>query len=218
MTINEIRDANRAAGFHWFDPETMRFFGTKVLPEVCSGDGGIYFVTEDNDYRGRRGYTVRQFLPLSCEINTWGNIAGRTLHDARNTIITLAAGEDVTAGVEVEREEYQPVTLFDQFLFDLYAHSSDRALVNQADATLLMIHALDHQTWMERACNEDLTEEHDAEIIACRNRCVEAAHRLGVRNVIFGGDPRGCTVKLVFHDGYTNDFGGQGYCVPMEDD
>ena len=31
---------------------------------------------------------------------------------------------------------------------------------------------------------------------------------------ITGGDPRGCTVKLKLRSGRTNDFGGEGYCVP----
>lgn len=30
----------------------------------------------------------------------------------------------------------------------------------------------------------------------------------------FGGDPRGCTVKIVVPDGYTNDWGREGICVP----
>lgn len=32
--------------------------------------------------------------------------------------------------------------------------------------------------------------------------------------VIFQGDPRGCTVKIVVPDGYTNDWGKEGICVP----
>jgi hypothetical protein len=32
--------------------------------------------------------------------------------------------------------------------------------------------------------------------------------------VVFQGDPRGCTVKLVTRDGYTNDWGREGICVP----
>jgi hypothetical protein len=31
---------------------------------------------------------------------------------------------------------------------------------------------------------------------------------------VFSGDPRGCTVKIRVLDGYTNDFGGEGICVP----
>lgn len=33
-------------------------------------------------------------------------------------------------------------------------------------------------------------------------------------DVTFGGDPRGCTVKIVVPDGYTNDWGKEGICVP----
>ena len=33
-------------------------------------------------------------------------------------------------------------------------------------------------------------------------------------SIKFGGDPRGCTVKLVFLSGRTNDFGAEGVIVP----
>lgn len=31
---------------------------------------------------------------------------------------------------------------------------------------------------------------------------------------VFGGDPRGNTLKIVVPDGYTNDWGREGICVP----
>jgi hypothetical protein len=31
---------------------------------------------------------------------------------------------------------------------------------------------------------------------------------------VFGGDPRGATLKIQVPDGYSNDFGGEGICVP----
>ena len=31
---------------------------------------------------------------------------------------------------------------------------------------------------------------------------------------IMGGDPRGCTIKIKVPDGYTNDWGREGICVP----
>lgn len=33
-------------------------------------------------------------------------------------------------------------------------------------------------------------------------------------SAVFSGDPRGCTVKIVVPDGYTNDWGSEGICVP----
>ena len=43
-TVAEIREANRAAGHHFFDRATMEFFRSKVLPGVY---GGRFFVTEE---------------------------------------------------------------------------------------------------------------------------------------------------------------------------
>lgn len=35
--------------------------------------------------------------------------------------------------------------------------------------------------------------------------------------VKFSGDPRGCVVKLIMPDGRTDDFAGEGICVPYRD-
>ncbi len=40
------------------------------------------------------------------------------------------------------------------------------------------------------------------------------AKRLGCK-MRFGSDPRGCTVKLITPDGYTNDMGQEGVAVPQ---
>jgi len=45
MNISEIRRANREAGFHFFDPDSMRFFDSRVERET----------------RGRRFLTSEQF-------------------------------------------------------------------------------------------------------------------------------------------------------------
>ena len=66
-TIANIKKANKAAGFHFFDQANMEFSDSIVYPEVY---GGRYFITaevpgipsEDN-YLARR-YTVRR-----CEAN-----------------------------------------------------------------------------------------------------------------------------------------------------
>jgi hypothetical protein len=54
----EIERANYYAGQHFFEPDTMRFFSSRVLDGVY---GGRYFVTSErrgfDDYR--RAYTVR---------------------------------------------------------------------------------------------------------------------------------------------------------------
>lgn len=57
-TIQAIKDANKAAGYHFFDPDTLRFFDSRILGGVI-GDG--YFVTSERcDYDSPRLYTVRR--------------------------------------------------------------------------------------------------------------------------------------------------------------
>jgi hypothetical protein len=64
-SIDEIRAANEAKGECWFSPETMRWFGGRVLSGVY---GGRLFVTSEKDrpnpfglgaWGGERRYTVR---------------------------------------------------------------------------------------------------------------------------------------------------------------
>ena len=41
----------------------------------------------------------------------------------------------------------------------------------------------------------------------------ELCHSIGC-GVVFSGDPRGSTIKVKVPDGYTNDWGKEGICVP----
>lgn len=60
-TIADIKRANKELGHHWFSPDTMRFFSSRVLREVY---GGRYFVTSEQFYpvlgeAYARRYTIR---------------------------------------------------------------------------------------------------------------------------------------------------------------
>jgi hypothetical protein len=64
-TVADIRAANEAAGHYYFTPDTMRFFGSRVLSGVIAGR---YFVTSERQPAsyypqyfpaGERRYTVR---------------------------------------------------------------------------------------------------------------------------------------------------------------
>ena len=72
MTINEIKRANAAAGFYFFEADTLRFFASIIHDAVYEGPGGIYFVTserfETRDYKGPRKYTVRRYVPETAEV------------------------------------------------------------------------------------------------------------------------------------------------------
>ena len=73
-SISEIKEANRRFGNHWFDTDTMRFFGTRVHSQVYAGK---YFVT--SEYRGfgdyERAYTVREARE-DGSIDTVGDFLG----------------------------------------------------------------------------------------------------------------------------------------------
>lgn len=63
-----------------------------------------------------------------------------------------------------------------------------------------------------------LQERHEAwcekREAALERQITKLAKSIGAAGVIFNGDPRGATVKLVMPDGRTDDFGAEGICVP----
>lgn len=79
-TMREVIAANRAAGHHWFDRDTMRFFRTRLCPATVTAlpDGGALFVASDVPPHGPRAYAVRrahadgsvETLGVVCEFRT----------------------------------------------------------------------------------------------------------------------------------------------------
>jgi hypothetical protein len=96
-----------------------------------------------------------------------------------------------------------------EFVYAMAKHSN--ATVH--DCQRLMRYAETYQRIAVEECNRALTEKEirkqenvGMDIIAiCAELEIEA---------ILGGDPRGCTVKIAVPDGYTNDMGREGICVP----
>jgi len=56
-SITEIRQANQAAGYSWFSPDTLRWFHSRIHADVYNGR---YFVTSERNPEGVRRYTVRE--------------------------------------------------------------------------------------------------------------------------------------------------------------
>ena len=64
-------------------------------------------------------------------------------------------------------------------------------------------------------CNGEIDQEqYDKKIRNPRRKVLENAKVIGVKGAVFGGDPRGCVVKLKLPSKTTNDFGQEGWCVP----
>lgn len=71
LTMADVRAANKAAGHHWFEPGTMRFFSSRILANTLRNG---YFVTSERfDANSPRRYTVRK-VEESGAIDTVGEL------------------------------------------------------------------------------------------------------------------------------------------------
>ena len=72
--ITSMADVKRVAdylGSHWFDAETMKFFGTRLNPQTFraltpNGSVGV-FITSDQTYDGERVYSIRGYYVTRSE-------------------------------------------------------------------------------------------------------------------------------------------------------
>lgn len=92
-TIDDVKRANRLSGNHWFEPATMRFFGTRHGWKLY---GGRYFITSERySMCADRRYTIREALP-DGSIETVGTFLGyRTRASAIRGVRHLLNGVDV---------------------------------------------------------------------------------------------------------------------------
>ena len=86
--VGAIEQANRDAGFYWFEPESMRFFGTKVLRYFGAG----VFTTHETDPMGRGAWSIR-VASADGNVTTFGQFHsfgdGRTATAAAKRLATL---------------------------------------------------------------------------------------------------------------------------------
>src|SRR5262249_60930498 len=102
-TVASVLHANGSGGWHGFDPAIMQAFGTKVLPCVSQGRGGIYFIARDGRLGQAKKYTVRRFHPEDASIEAVGQVRRhRSAYRASLEAIWLASW-DGSNTVEVIR-------------------------------------------------------------------------------------------------------------------
>lgn len=209
-TMDDIKSACRVRGSHWFDPGAMRYFKCRILDTVYQGTGGVYFVSSEKYNDHPRRYTVRKFDPESADISTVGEFNDLTKYMAIKTAQELAGPDHKEIN-----EPFHPVTVEEQFRHDLQTHSGKT--VAMGTAVRLMRLAEKHHKLMEDQCNgvEIYTRQGTPRAPLFRNRQAITYLLSGIGcGVLFSGDPRGCTVKIKFPDGATNDWGQDGFCVP----
>lgn len=213
-TINDIQTAMRQNGSHWFDPDTMRFFKSRVLSTVYQGSGGIYFVTSECGPSGHRAYSVRKFTPETFDISTVGEFNEMTKARAVG-LAKRSAWPNGANGIATD-EPYRPISVLEQFRADCQKHGNPKATWEACRRMVSLSKRYD--LFMVQLCNGEIEYDAAGELPYKVRRKADnikaTAKDLGAKGVILGGDPRGCVVKLVWHDGETNDFGKEGWCVP----
>jgi hypothetical protein len=131
FTIDAIRQASRESGSHFFDADTMRFFGSRVLDTVYAGR--LFITSERSGFDNPvRSYTVREFMP-DGSIETVGEFNGyATAGQARTAIKALTRERhayyfDVRHGKGGRRQTYV-VTARDPWVAMERLHSNARVV------------------------------------------------------------------------------------------
>lgn len=61
--FDSIENIKRFHKGHWFTPNTMRFFKSKVYPTVIFQNGKYWFISSERNYPQPRRYTIRNMTP-----------------------------------------------------------------------------------------------------------------------------------------------------------
>lgn len=85
MTIADVKQANKDAGYYFFSRDTMRFFGTRIESTLYKNNT---FITSDyTDFeKNNRAYSVRVFHPETGIVNTAKFSDGQSTFNKFSTI------------------------------------------------------------------------------------------------------------------------------------
>ena len=117
-TISDIKSESKEQGSHFFDKDTMKFFGSKVASPIYEKDGKKYFITSEKRPNSDepRKYTVRQIVyydkkgnPAKSGTQFIESVDGFQLHDS------LQAAKNALAGTKGKAKEDTPKTGREQF-------------------------------------------------------------------------------------------------------
>jgi uncharacterized protein (TIGR02996 family) len=100
-TMRDIRREIDGHGGKWFDPQSMRFFQTRIHGEPHSGPGGVTFVTSEQPPHGDRAFTVRVFSPKSGDFSA--RIASFVMGGHRSLYAARAVAKRISSGKSVDR-------------------------------------------------------------------------------------------------------------------
>jgi hypothetical protein len=94
--MQEVREANVRADFHWFDASTLRFFDSHYGRTLYSP--GSFFLSSEKGPNGIRAYSIRQAQPDgSIETVGEGFQGYATRYEALTAVRWLVRTDDVTS-------------------------------------------------------------------------------------------------------------------------
>lgn len=85
-TINEMKIRSMQMDHHFFDPDSMRFFDSRI----CTGadDNGLFVTSERFDRTSPRLYTIRRFIYETGAVETVGEFQQyATLAEAKRHVL-----------------------------------------------------------------------------------------------------------------------------------
>lgn len=92
-------------GGHWFEPDTLRFFKSRISEGFSTKWENVYFVTSEKGPHGPRAYSVRRLRAVSGHIDTIGPfMAYSTRSSAMASARRLAQTEELEGPRCTERE------------------------------------------------------------------------------------------------------------------
>ena len=95
-----LKEQNTKAGYHWFKPDTLRYFGSKVYPDFykksSTSSKGYFITSEDKGFNDKsKGYSVRVGNEKTGQVDTIGEFnqySSKT--EAKNKIMSLIKKEN----------------------------------------------------------------------------------------------------------------------------
>jgi hypothetical protein len=91
-TLREAKRLSKERGLHWFSPETVEFFGTKVYEDTFTpGEGVTYFISSEisspHTEPTERRYTVRSIDWKTARVKTIGSYLGHATYEDALTLM-----------------------------------------------------------------------------------------------------------------------------------
>ena len=117
-TIADVKRANKEKGYHFFDKETMKYWGCKIESTLYKN---MCFITSELDFSGEhRYYNVRQFDPETCHINTIGEFNCCTSKEQAVVIAKMVDTPEYLKAIMKDCLEIRGYTVSEEKLGELY--------------------------------------------------------------------------------------------------